>query len=107
MPAAPVTAPRRDVADDFAELLAYEQGERPEPPATATAAVAAVPQITDDMLDQIAARVAERLSAGLLGDQLKNLMAATVRDTVRAVVSETSERLVRDEIDRIKTKDRT
>ena len=63
---------------------------------------AAAPEITGAMLDQIAERVAERLNAGLLGEHLRDAMMATIRETVRAVVSDTSERLVRDEIARIK-----
>lgn len=107
--AAPASsAPSRDVADDFAQLLAFEQGEQPEPPMPAAPEVRVVaPEITDEMLDQIASRVADRLNAGVFGEQLKSAMAASVRDTVREVVSETSERLVRDEIDRIKSKSRT
>jgi CheY-like chemotaxis protein len=112
---APAVAPptaTRDVADDFAALLAFEQGEQPHPPMAAPPAPpgpvapvvvqAAAPEITDAMLDQIAERVAERLNAGLFGDQLREAMTAAVRDTVHAVVSETSERLVRDEIARLK-----
>lgn len=98
-------APSRVVADDFAQLLAFEQGEHHEPPMAAAPEIRVVaPEITQDMLDQIAERVAERLNASLFGDQLRETMTATVRDTVRSVVSETSERLVRDEIDRIKSK---
>lgn len=113
MPTAPVAvvadaapiAPAADphgVADDFAALLAYEQGEPLERPEAAAPIEAPSPQLTDDMLDQIAALVADRLSAGLLGEQLKSVLTDTVRDTVRSIVSETSERLVRDEIDRIR-----
>jgi hypothetical protein len=92
-------------ADDFAQLLAFEQGEHHEPPKPPEREVRIVmPEITTDMLDQIAARVADRLNATLFGDQLKDAMTATVRATVREVVSDTSERLVRDEIDRIKNK---
>lgn len=99
----------RGIADDFAALLAYEQGEPVEVPAIDAPATAAplevpAPQITDAMLDQIAARVAERLSAGLFNEQLKDALTGSVRDTVRSIVSETSERLVRDEIDRIKSR---
>jgi DNA-binding response OmpR family regulator len=93
------------VADDFAALLAYEQGESPEPPVASVPVEGPALQITDEMLDQIASRVAERLSAGLFGDQLKSVVTDTVRDTVRSIVSDTSERLVRDEIDRIKNRD--
>lgn len=109
-PAAPVprgapAAPSRDVADDFAALLAFEQGERPHPPAPAPAPVMvpmAPPEITDAMLDQIAERVADRLNAGTFAAHIREAMTTTVRETVRSVVSDTSERLVRDEIARIK-----
>lgn len=112
----PARADRRGIADDFAALLAYEQGEPHEiPPAEVPAAAAPIdapaPVITDAMLDQIAARVADRLSADVFGEQLRNAVndavRDTVRDTVRSIVSETSERLVRDEIDRIKSRTQT
>lgn len=101
------------VADDFAALLAFETGEQmsegpPAPPAAVApppapiVVPAAAPEITDKMLDQIAARVADRLNSGTFGAGLRDAMTATVRDTVRSVVSETSERLVRDEIARVK-----
>jgi CheY-like chemotaxis protein len=122
VPLAPIASPApvataRDeaqspMADDFAALLAFEQGEQPHPPVTSVGPEIKVvaPEITDEMLDQIAARVADRLSASAFGDQLKESMSATmretVRDTVRSVVSETSERLVREEIDRIKSKNK-
>lgn len=103
---APVVArDDRDVADDFAALLAFEQGEphfAPRPPAPVIHTV--TPEITDDMLDQIATRVADRLSTGPFGDRLREAMTETMRETVRAVVSETSERLVREEIERIRSK---
>lgn len=111
VPAAPPAASRAPrlesgVADDFAALLAFEQGEHPDPPAQAPAPapviMQAAPEITDAMLDQIAQRVAERLNDGTLAEHLRESMTATVRETVRAVVSDTSERLVRDEIARLK-----
>jgi len=106
----------RDVADDFAALLAFEQGEvdhaprRPAPVAAAPPAPVihtVTPEITDDMLDQIATRVAERLNAGLFGSRLREAMTETVRETVRSVVAETSERLVREEIERVRSRNRT
>lgn len=111
VPSAPVaSAPEApgSMADDFAALLAYEQGEHqvapvaPVPAALATAPPPAAQrlQLTDDVLDQIAGRVAERLQTGAVGERLRD----TIRDTVRTVVSETSERLVREEIERIKSK---
>lgn len=109
VPAPSSSEPQSLIADDFAALLAFEQGEKPLPPVAPVAAPeirVVAPEITGDMLDQIAARVADRLSAGAFGDQLRDAMASTLRDTVRSVVSETSERLVRDEIERIKSKTR-
>jgi CheY-like chemotaxis protein len=92
-------APVLKVADDFAELLAFEQGERPEPPMAPAAEIKVVtPEITDEMLDQIARRVAEQLTAGSFGEQLRDAISATMRDTVRGVVAETSERLVGDAV---------
>ena len=62
------------------------------------------PEITPAMLDQIAGRVAERLSASAFGEQLRQAMTAvmretidqTIADTVRPIVAETSERVVRE-----------
>ena len=65
-------------------MLAVEQGELPasalEPPATADA----------ELVDRVARRVVERL-----GD-------SAVRQLAAEIVSRTAERLVREEIDRIK-----
>jgi hypothetical protein len=104
-------ASRTKVADDFAALLAFEQGEPlPEPERAAEApvahapAVVAAPEITAAMLDQIASRVADRLNSGTFAADLREAMSTTLRDTVRSVVSETSERLVRDEIARVKAR---
>jgi CheY-like chemotaxis protein len=82
-PHAPVTAPATpapppSLAEAFAALLAAEQG-RPIAPSAAAA-------VTDDVMDEIVRRVLDRMT-----DQ-----------TVRRTVLEVAERLVRDEIDRIK-----
>ena len=96
------------VADDFAALLAFETGDAPEPPPMVAAAPivvqAATPEITEVMLDQIAQRVADRLNSSNFGADLRAAMATVIRDTVRSVVSDTSERLVREEIGRVKAK---
>ena len=118
VPSAPLAPAIDEVADNFSALLAIEQGQAPEtvaavtppdapvvatPPALAPIIVqAAAPEITGAMLEQIAARVADRLSAGPFGAELRASMAATIRDTVQAVVSETSERLILAEIARVK-----
>ena len=54
------------------------------------------PEITDEVLDQVASRVADLLTVGAFGEALKEAMAATIRETVLNVVTETSERLIRD-----------
>lgn len=100
------------VADDFAALLAFETGDVVEPspvPASAAASApivvqAGAPEITDVILDQIAQRVADRLNSSNFGADLRTAMTAAIRDTVRTVVADTSERLVRDEIGRVKAR---
>jgi CheY-like chemotaxis protein len=79
------------LADAFAALLAAEQRERsgsdaPLWPGTGQAP----PAITEEVIEQIVRRVLARLS-----DQV-------VRQTVSDIVSATAERLVREEIERIK-----
>jgi len=126
--AAPTAA---GVADDFAALFAMEQGEAPPPvvapaateetpvttviapvgtvvppaaPGTSSPAMVmqvAAPEITSAMLDQIASLVVERLSDGAFDADMRTAITETVRNTVKAVVAETSERLVRDEIARV------
>lgn len=63
-------------------------------PRGTAAASEASPELTDAQIEEIAKRVADKLAAGILGDRL--------REEVRRVVSETSERLVREEIARIR-----
>jgi CheY-like chemotaxis protein len=84
-PQAAAPSPARSLADRFETMLAVEQGELPasalEPPATGADA---------ELVDRIARRVVERL-----GD-------SAVRQLAAEIVSRTAERLVREEIDRIK-----
>lgn len=93
-PAGPTSSP--PIADAFAALLAAEQGERPaaKPAAPVASApvptVPASPAITDAVIDQVVMRVLERLND------------TVVRDTVAETVSRVAERLVREEIERIK-----
>lgn len=79
----------RIVADAFTALLAVEQGEPGAAPVRLTAAPAE-PVITDAFLDQVVRRVVERLSPG------------AARDVITDIVSEVAERLVREEIERIR-----
>jgi DNA-binding response OmpR family regulator len=84
-PAAP-DGPAPGLADTFATLLAVEQGELP------ASALLPPPRPGDDeLVDRIARRVVEQL-----GDR-------AVRDLAADIVSRTAERLVREEIERIKT----
>ncbi|MBA3271381.1 MAG: hypothetical protein H0T71_12810 [Acidobacteria bacterium] len=75
------------MADAFAAMLAEEQGEF----VPAQGQYAATPiELSDEVIDRIAARVADRLTRGLLGQNLTR------------TVSEVSERLIREEIERIR-----
>ena len=102
-PAPGVHAPASPVAltDAFAALLDAERGGGTPPPVAAPRLVAPAPVAPDTpaaapaidldrLADQIAARVLAQLS-----DRV-------VRDTVRDMVADTTERLVREEIERIK-----
>ena len=90
-PAGPTLSPPPPIADVFAALLAAEQEERPAAkPAAAGPSAPASPVITDAVIDQVVTRVLERLS-----DKL-------TRETVAEIVPQVAERLVREEIERIK-----
>ena len=80
------------IAQAFSALFAAERGEAPPPaPMPGLYSAPALPQASlDDLVEQVAQRVLERLS-----DRV-------VRDTVTDIVSRVSERLVREEIDRVK-----
>jgi hypothetical protein len=82
----------RAVADAFSALLAVEQGEEGARPVRLV--VGAAPPITDELIEKVARRVIERLGHD------------AVRDVVAAVVSSVAERLVREEIERIRNKSR-
>ena len=113
--AAPVATPPSDTATDppspsalagaFSALLAAEQsGAAPEAfvewlPEALPSPPAAVPPVTtvisDEVIEQIVERVLARISTSVVQD--------TVREAVSSVASTTAERLVREEIDRIKS----
>ncbi len=89
-PAAPQTsAALPPLADAFAALLAAEQNES-SGGSIAWPSSAPITEISEEVLEQIARRVLERLS-----DQV-------VRETISGLVSTIAERLVREEIERIK-----
>ena len=78
------------ILDAFNALLAMEQGE-PRPAAARPQAAAGEPlAVTDDLVNEVTRRVMERLAPN------------AVRDVVRQVVSDVAERLIREEIARIK-----
>jgi CheY-like chemotaxis protein len=79
------------IAEAFAALLAVEQGEPGAVPVQFDPSPAP-PQITPEMLDEITRRVLERLSTD------------AVKDVVSAIVSDVAERLVREEIQRIRSR---
>jgi hypothetical protein len=94
--AAPVesNSGRSIIADAFSALLAVEQGEPGAAPLR-LGGNGSAPVVTDAMVDDVARRVIEKLALGS-SDQ----MGAVVRQ----IVSEIAERLVREEIDRIRNK---
>ncbi len=87
LPSVPATAVP-SLADAFAAILAAEQSEAAVP---ASWPAAPAPQVGDDLVEIVTRRVLERMS-----DQ-------AVRETVGGIVSATAERLVREEIERIKS----
>lgn len=88
----PVEASSRNVvADAFSALLAVEEGEPNAAPVLIPSGFKG-PVVTPALVDQIAQRVAERLSPD------------AARDLVRDVVAEVAERLVREEIERLRSR---
>jgi CheY-like chemotaxis protein len=89
-PVQPAAAPSLPpLADAFAALLAAEQGESPLAPPPWPSPVVA-PAVTDDLVEQVSRRVLEQLTDSV------------VRAAVPDIVSAIAERLVREEIERIK-----
>lgn len=86
---APVVLP--PLADAFAALLAAEQGAPSPVSAPAWPGSSPPTAVTDDLVEQVTRRVLDRLS-----DRI-------VRETVVEIVTDVAERLVREEIERIKT----
>jgi CheY-like chemotaxis protein len=89
----PAVASLPPLTDAFAALLAAEANEGGTAVLAwpASAPEPAMPVATDDLIDDIARRVLERLSDHV------------IRDTVADMVSRIAEQLVREEIDRIKS----
>jgi CheY-like chemotaxis protein len=80
------------IADAFSALFAIEQGEAQPPSVRAGSAARPALPLTDDVIDEITRRVVERLTHG------------PRTSLVADIVSETAERLVRQEIERIRGK---
>jgi CheY-like chemotaxis protein len=88
-PATPPGAGGNVILDAFNALLAMEQGE-PRPAARSYGGTAGPAVVSDELVDEVARRVIERLAPN------------TARDLVKQIVSDVAERLIRDEIARIK-----
>ncbi len=92
-PAEPASG-RSIIADAFSALLAAEQGEPGAmPPRFAGNGSSSPPAVTDTMIDDVARRVIQRLALGS-SEQMQAI--------VKEIVSGVAERLVREEIDRIR-----
>jgi CheY-like chemotaxis protein len=90
---APLAAPKPalpPLADAFAAILAAEQTSRDSAAAQWPATVSVGATITEDLIEQVSRRVLERLS-----DRV-------VRETVADIVAGVAERVVRDEIEKLK-----
>ena len=83
---------RNLVADMFAALFAAEQGEAvaPDAPYQASQPASGPVTVTDGLVDEVTRRVVERLAPG------------AANELVAQIVSEVAERLIREEISRIK-----
>jgi hypothetical protein len=89
------TSGRSIIADAFSALLAAEQGEPGAvPPRFAGNGSSSPPAVTDTMIDDVARRVIQRLALGS-SEQMQAI--------VKEIVSGVAERLVREEIDRIRS----
>jgi CheY-like chemotaxis protein len=88
---APLGEPHKPgtIADAFAALLAFEEGDRSVTPVRLVPQPQA-PAIGEDLVEEVTRRVLARLAPG------------AVKDLVAEVVSEVAERLVREEIQRIR-----
>ena len=79
------------VADMFAALFALEQGDTDPPPVQRPVLRPEAPAVTEALVDEVTRRVIERLAPD------------TASELVTQIVSEVAERLIREEIARIKS----
>ena len=91
LPEGAVSPARNIVADAFTALLAVEQGEPGAAPIRLTSSTEQ-PVVTEALVDELTRRIVARLAPD------------SVRDVVAQVVSEVAERLVREEIERIRSR---
>jgi hypothetical protein len=89
-PTTPLGSGGNVILDAFHALLAMEQGEPRPAMRSQGGAAAPAAVVTDELVDEVARRVVERLAPN------------TARDLVKQVVAEVAERLIREEIARIK-----
>jgi CheY-like chemotaxis protein len=89
-PGPAAAAPLPPLADAFAAILAAEQKTPESPAADWPATVTVGAAVTEDLVEQVARRVLERLS-----DRI-------VRETTAEIVSAVAERVVREEIEKLK-----
>jgi CheY-like chemotaxis protein len=82
---------RNVIADVFNALFAVEQGEADAAPIRLAASQPAAPAVTDELIDEVTRRVVQKLAPG------------AANDMVAKIVSDVAERLVREEIARIKS----
>jgi CheY-like chemotaxis protein len=82
---------RNVIADVFSALFAAEQGEADGAPIRLAPSQPAAPVVTDELIEEVTRRVVQRLAPG------------AANDLVAKIVSEVAERLVREEIARIKS----
>jgi CheY-like chemotaxis protein len=87
------TSGRSIIADAFSALLAAEQGEPGAAPPRLAGNGSSSSVVTDTMIDDVAKRVIQRLALGS-SEQMQAM--------VKEIVSSVAERLVREEIDRIR-----
>jgi len=84
---------RSIIADAFSALLAAEQGDTAAAPPRLAGNGSSPAVVTEAMIDDVAKRVVQKLALGS-SDQMQSM--------VKEIVSTVAERLVREEIDRIR-----
>jgi CheY-like chemotaxis protein len=99
-PIEPPTLASTPITDDFAALLAVEQGESPMP---APVPIKATPGPTADLIERVVRDVVAATSERLI----KEAVSQTVDRVARDIMLEASERIVREEIARIRSRNKS